>query len=140
MQFRIHVSLDVSDLGAAVQFYQTIFGVAPTKYYDDYANFRLEQPALHLALVHQPDQGSRSRGDEHFGVEIFNSQILQAWQQRVEAAGIVPLIEQGVTCCYAVANKFWVQDPDGHRWEFWVRTDEADSMHDPQPAAVTCCS
>lgn len=140
MSFRIHISLDVTDLKAAVQFYQVLFGVEPTKQYDDYANFRLDQPALHLALVHHPDRAPRSQRDEHFGVEVFDVTTLNTWQQRVEAAGITPRIEQGVTCCYAVGDKFWVQDPDGYEWEFWIRTDEAETMYAPVPASVPCCS
>ncbi len=140
MHFRPHISLDVTDLEAAVRFYQVIFGVEPTKRYPDYANFRLEYPALHLALVHRPDRDPSPRGDEHFGVEIFDPQTLHTWRERVEAAGVTPRIEQQVTCCYAVGDKFWVQDPDGHEWEFWVRTDEAETLYAPQPAAVPCCS
>ena len=51
-------------------------------------------------------------------------------------------VEEQVTCCYAVANKFWLTDPDGHEWEFWVRTDEADSMHGEtaETDAVGCCA
>jgi hypothetical protein len=76
-------------------------------------------------------------------------------------AGLTPRIEETVTCCYAVADKFWLKDPDGNEWEFWVRHEEADRMHGadqeagcgtegvccapatmPEPVAVksSCCS
>ncbi len=144
MQYRPHISLDVANLEAAVRFYCAVFGVAPTKHYPDYANFRLESPAIHLALVVNSERNPETKGSEHFGVELFDRDALAKWQEQVEAAGIVPRIEQSVTCCYAVADKFWLRDPDGHEWEFWVRSDEADSMHGrptvqvEEPAA--CCN
>ncbi|MBC8123590.1 MAG: VOC family protein [Gemmatimonadaceae bacterium] len=146
MQYRPHISLDVADLEAAVRFYCAVFGVAPTKRYLDYAHFRLESPALHLALVVNPDRDLRARGNEHFGIELFDRDALAKWQGQVEATGIVPRLEQSVTCCYAIADKFWLTDPDGHEWEFWVRSDEADSMHGQGqstirvPEPVVCCA
>jgi catechol 2,3-dioxygenase-like lactoylglutathione lyase family enzyme len=160
MKFRPHISLEVSDLEASIHFYQTVFGTEPTKQYADYANFRLEEPALHLALVNKP--GHRPyQGDQHFGIELFEDAQLADWKHKVVAAGLTPRIEETVTCCYAVADKFWLKDPDGNEWEFWVRHEEADRMHGadqevgcgtegvccapattPEPVAVksSCCS
>ena len=42
---------------------------------------------------------------------------------------MTPRVEEQVTCCYAVADKWWAADPDGNEWEFWVRSDEADRRH-----------
>lgn len=36
MQLRLHISLDVTDLEAAVNFYGAVFAFLPTKRYDDY--------------------------------------------------------------------------------------------------------
>lgn len=68
---------------------------------------------------------------------------LSDWLSKAEGSGLSPRIEENVTCCYATANKFWAQDPDGHEWEFWVRSGEADSMHgvEPEPREkVQCCA
>lgn len=139
MQLRLHINLDVTDLEAAVNFYGAVFACPPTKRYDDYANFRLEEPALHLALVVQPRRARE--GNQHFGIELFDISALAAWQSRIEAARLPMRIEQSITCCYAVADKFWLMDPDGHEWEFWVRSDEADSMHGPtQQSQEACCA
>jgi len=142
MNFRPHISLEVADLEAAVQFYRLVFDQEPTKRYSDYANFRLESPPLHLALVHAPERSAVRPGNEHFGIELFDRDALHGWQQRLVAAGLPLRIEQQVTCCYAVGDKFWITDPDAHEWEFWVRSEEADAMHGPtqqigQPAQ--CC-
>ncbi|MEO0605737.1 MAG: hypothetical protein AAF211_30170 [Myxococcota bacterium] len=42
-----------------------------------------------------------------------------------------------MTCCYAVGDKFWATDPDGHEWELWVRTADAESMGSGLPPSDT---
>lgn len=128
MKTRIHVSLPVSNLEASKAFYAKLFGTSPTKVKADYANWRLDTPALHLALVHAPAAAKVANPVRHFGVELFDDDDLTDWRERAKAAGMELRIEEEVTCCYAVANKFWAHDPDGNEWEFWVRSEEAESM------------
>ncbi|NEP01718.1 MAG: glyoxalase/bleomycin resistance/dioxygenase family protein [Symploca sp. SIO2E9] len=150
MKFRTHISLDVANLDASVDFYTIVFGTEPSKQRSDYANFRLQEPALHLALVAQSGHTSQISPNQHFGIELFEDGQLNNWRERVTAAGLVPRIEESVTCCYAVADKFWLQDPDGNDWEFWVYKSEAESMHAqesnnccapsiPKPVETACC-
>ncbi len=139
MKTRIHVNIDVRDLDQSVAFYGTLFGTEPSKTREDYANFRLDTPALHLALVHDPEHTPANR-DQRFGVELFDDAELDGWRERVEAAGMTTRIEEEVTCCYAVANKFWAQDPDGNDWEFWVRHAEAEAMSDKPASSGECCA
>jgi catechol 2,3-dioxygenase-like lactoylglutathione lyase family enzyme len=137
MQTRIHINLSVSDLDSSVAFYTRLFGEGPSKIRGDYANWRLDTPALHLALVSNPDFEKPATG-EHFGVELFENDALDGWRERAADAGVAVRTEEQVTCCYAVANKFWAADPDGNEWEFWVRSGEAESMHDtPMPMAIS---
>ena len=138
MKTRIHVNLNVRDLTQSVAFYSTLFGHVPTKVRSDYANFRLDAPALHLALVHKPTH-QKVESEQHFGVELFEDTELDTWRERVTDAGLGARIEEEVTCCYAVANKFWVQDPDGNEWEFWVRHAEAEAMRE-SGAESECCA
>jgi hypothetical protein len=35
-----------------------------------------------------------------------------------------------------MADKFWLKDPDGHAWEFWVHIAEADRMQGEEAVAV----
>jgi catechol 2,3-dioxygenase-like lactoylglutathione lyase family enzyme len=140
---RIHVSLQVADLDRSIAFYTRLFGTGPSKLRGDYANWRLDEPALHLALVHAPG-APRKTTHEHFGVELFEGEDLASWQQRAAAAGLALRTEEQVTCCYAVADKFWAQDPDGHEWEFWVRSEEAEAMRGAAMPTTTgasvCCA
>lgn len=131
MTQRIHISLRVSDLDRAVRFYGAMFGREPSKRFDDYANFRFDEPPIHLALV--PDASGAHAGDApgalpHYGVELGSHEALAAWRRRAEEAGLAPRSEEDVTCCYARADKFWLADPDGNAWEFWVRRADAPVM------------
>lgn len=129
MDTRVHVSIEVSNLNQAVDFYSRLFHTKPTKLRDDYANFRMETPQLHLALVHNPDRPKEPHSNRHYGIELFADDRLNAWRKAAEDAGVKLRIEEKTTCCYAVADKFWARDPDGHEWEFWVRHAEAETMH-----------
>ncbi|MBX3461254.1 MAG: VOC family protein [Planctomycetes bacterium] len=141
MKTRIHISVPVSDLEASKAFYTRLFGAQPTKAKPDYANWRLDQPALHLALVQAPHAVEKKNQVRHFGVELFDNGDLGDWRKRAEQAGMQLRIEEQVTCCYAVADKFWAQDPDGNEWEFWVRSEEAEAMHAGREAKEgECCA
>ena len=56
----------------------------------------------------------------HAGFRFRNSTELVALQRRLEEAGVSTIREEGVECCYAKQTKFWLQDPDGNLWEFYV--------------------
>lgn len=145
MDSRIHISLEVSDLDNSVAFYSRLFRHAPTKLKSDYANFRLESPQLHLALVHNPSRGVEPQSNRHYGVELFADERLKIWLESARTSGLQTRIEDQTTCCYAVADKFWARDPDGHEWEFWVRHGEAETMHEAKTERVAsddsaCCA
>ena len=138
MKSRIHINLSVRDLEASKAFYAELFGAAPSKEREGYANWRLDAPALHLALVHDPAARPAGESERHFGVELFDQGELATWQARPKKKRVSLRLEEQVTCCYAVGNKFWAKDPDGNEWEFWVRTGEAESMTGEQNAE--CCT
>jgi catechol 2,3-dioxygenase-like lactoylglutathione lyase family enzyme len=133
---RVHISLPVSDLAASIDFYRRLFGTAPSKERSDYANFRLDSPAIHLSLCPSASAAASS-AHQHFGVELPDAASLAAWTDRLEASGLAVREEKGETCCYAVADKTWATDPDGHPWELWVRTADADQRSGSSPA---CCA
>lgn len=142
MKTRVHISIPVQDLEASTRFYQNLLGAPPTKLKADYANFRLDSPSLHLALVSSPAAGNSPGGASHFGVELFDAKDLATWRARLESAELPLTVEEGVTCCYAVADKVWATDPEGNRWEIWVRQDEAETKaEEPTECCETsCCS
>jgi catechol 2,3-dioxygenase-like lactoylglutathione lyase family enzyme len=141
MKTRIHISVPVSNLEASKRFYTALFGTDPSKVKPDYANWRLDQPALHLALVQAPQAAKGHNAVRHFGVELFADADLKGWRERVANAGLTLRDEEEVVCCYAKADKFWAQDPDGNEWEFWVRHEEADAMKGESSAREgECCA
>lgn len=44
-----------------------------------------------------------------------------------------PRAEERVSCCYAVQDQVWVQDPDGAQWEVYT------VLADAPTAASSCC-
>ena len=133
---RVHISLPVSDLNKSQAFYASMFGQPASKVRDDYLNFRLDEPAIHLALVQS--ERAEAHASQHFGVELPDAESFASWQERAlqaeKAMAVEP--EPDAKCCYARAEKVWLVDPDGHRWELWHRTGEYDAMIE-KPAA--CC-
>lgn len=123
---RIHISLNVSSVKRSASFYSTLFGQEVSKSKQAYANFRLDQPPIHLALV---EKGSpQNTGLSHLGIELPNAGALRDWRTRLEDSDIAFSVEGEANCCYATADKLWLEDPDGYRWEVWVRTGEFESM------------
>ena len=47
---RFHLSINVSDLGKSVRFFEALFGKKPAKQRSDYAKFELDDPPLVLSL------------------------------------------------------------------------------------------
>jgi catechol 2,3-dioxygenase-like lactoylglutathione lyase family enzyme len=137
MTTRIHVSLPVTDLEASVAFYSALFGTEPSKRKDDYANFRLDGPPIHLALVATGAGQPGTDGIRHNGVEVDSAEALAAWRTRLDEAEVTYRVEDDAVCCYAKADKLWVDDPDGNPWELWVRTGDAEVMSAP---SKPCCS
>jgi catechol 2,3-dioxygenase-like lactoylglutathione lyase family enzyme len=131
---RVHVSLNVRDLDAAVAYYSKLFGAKPSKRKPGYANFALDRPPLKLALVEVPDASERLN---HLGVEVFEQADVDAAVERLGAAGIAGEVEVDRSCCHARQNKVWSADPQGARWEFYrvLAADDSVPDVDPEPVA-----
>ena len=114
---RAHLSLDVRNVPASVEFYQKVFGVAPQKQTTDYAKFDLTTPALNLAFV---SSTGRVSAVNHLGIEVESAGDIAGWKQRLQEQGILEKIEEGVACCFARQDKLWFTDPDGNAWEVFT--------------------
>lgn len=114
---RPHLSLDVHNVPASVEFYQKVFGVAPQKYTSDYAKFDLTEPALNFSLL---SSTGRISAVDHLGVEVQSIEEVAAWKTRLQNAGILARVEANVACCYARQDKVWFSDPDGNAWEVFT--------------------
>ncbi len=130
---RLQLALNVDDLDTSVAFYSALFGTPPAKTRPGYANFAVAEPPLKLVLIENPGQGGSIN---HLGVEVADTAAVDAEQTRLAAAGFASVDERATTCCYALQDKFWVEDaPNGEQWE--VYTVLADS---PTFASDTCCA
>jgi catechol 2,3-dioxygenase-like lactoylglutathione lyase family enzyme len=121
---RFHLSINVSDLAKSADFLEKVLGVAPAKCRPDYAKFEFDHPPLVLSLEPHAPQGAGALN--HLGFRFPDSAALVEVQRRLEAAGIRTQREEGVECCYAKQTKFWVHDPDGGLWEFYVLEGDID--------------
>jgi extradiol dioxygenase family protein len=138
MPSKVHLSLDVNHLEESVRFYSTLFATQPTKVKPGYAKFDLENPAVNLTLEeHKP---CCITGVSHMGVRVDSlEQVLEA-KQRLEAAGYKTEDEMNTTCCYAVQDKIWAQDPTGYRWEVYIFKQDSEQAFESQKAeAAAAC-
>lgn len=137
---RMHVSLYVSDIRATVDFYTTFFGVEATKVKPGYAKFELAEPGLIISFVENADRVKSNFG--HLGIQVASKEEMERRLEVARANNHVSLEEIGTACCYAVQDKFWATDPDGHQWEVYYF--HADSeFNDPKYAnedTSACCS
>ena len=119
---RVQLALNVSDLEAAVDFYSKLFGSEPAKRRPGYANFAIAEPPLKLVLIENAvDRGAGVAGAlNHLGVEVETPEEVQLATSRLTTAGMEPDVQESTTCCYAVQDKAWVDDPDGVPWEVYT--------------------
>jgi catechol 2,3-dioxygenase-like lactoylglutathione lyase family enzyme len=136
-----HVSLNVSNIDAAVAFYERAFGVPVTKRRPGYAKFDLTTPSLNLSMVEAPRTGVNA---SHFGIQVASTDDVLEAKSRFQAAGLRTITEEQTSCCYAVQDKVWVEDPDGNSWEVFVVLADAQVMGSglsatAQGSAAACC-
>jgi catechol 2,3-dioxygenase-like lactoylglutathione lyase family enzyme len=132
---RVQLALNVSNIEEAVAFYSKLFQVAPAKRRDGYANFAVGSPPLKLVLIENPDAAGSLN---HLGVEVFSTDEVAAAQARLAGDGLATATEENVTCCYAVQDKVWVDDPDGAPWEIYTVLGDSDAP-DGELRSVDVC-
>ncbi|AKT38685.1 ArsI/CadI family heavy metal resistance metalloenzyme [Chondromyces crocatus] len=120
-----HVSLNVSTIEDSVAFYERVFGVPATKRRPGYAKFDLQVPSLNLTMQEAPRTGVNA---SHFGVQVASTADVLEAKERFEAAGLKTFTEADTSCCYAVQDKVWIEDPDGNSWEVFVVKGDAAVM------------
>jgi catechol 2,3-dioxygenase-like lactoylglutathione lyase family enzyme len=136
MSRRLQLALNVNDIDQAVAFYAKLFGTEPAKRRPGYANFTIAEPPLKLVLLENPGQGGSLN---HLGVEVPDTDTVEAEQARLTNAGLAGVEERDTTCCYAKQDKFWVQGaPDGESWEIYTVLADSQTFYgeDHGPA---CC-
>ena len=138
---RVQLALNVSDLDEAIDFYSRLFGTPPAKVHPGYANFAIADPPLKLVLMEHPEsRGSGVVGAlNHLGIEVMSPDEVAEASGRLSGQGLATLDQEQTTCCFAVQDKVWVDDPDETPWE--VYTVLADAPAETGIAGDgTCCT
>jgi len=135
---RVQLALNVTDVDAAVDFYSRLFATPVAKRKPGYANFEIADPPLKLVLIEAPEGGTLN----HLGVETEAPAEVVAAEARLTASGLDTTGVDDTVCCYAEKVETWVTDPDGARWEWYVKTADAEVFAGVAPdtaAGPACC-
>lgn len=135
---RLQLALDVSDIDEAVEFYTKLFATGPAKRKPGYANFAIAEPPLKLVLFENPNGGGTLN---HLGVEVETAAQVSDAEVRLSDDGLETTGVDDTVCCYAEKTETWVTDPDGARWEWYVKTGDAEQMSNTVVGAEAgaCC-
>lgn len=142
---RVQLALNVADIDAAVDFYGKLFNATPAKRRPGYANFAIVEPPLKLVLIEDKERGPGIGGAlNHLGVEVESADEVAAASARLAGESLDTLVQENTSCCYAVQDKVWVNDPDGAAWEWYtVLSDSAQASNlaiESTGAATGCCT
>ena len=125
---RLHVHLHVEDLDRSVRFYRTLFGAAPSKLKDDYAQWLLDEPAVNFAVSTKECCEGEGGGISHLGIQVDDDDALAGITAALTEAEQTIFEEREKLCCYARGNKTWAADPDGVVWETFHRLGHSETM------------
>ncbi len=129
---RMHVMLKVNDLNESIEFYSTLFGVAPTKQKEDYAKWMLDDPRVNFSIAEREG----AKGIEHLGIEAESEEELLELRSNIDRTHGLSRNEGETTCCYANSDKSWISDPQGVEWEAFHTFGESENYSSEEKA---CC-
>ena len=144
---RLQLAINVTDLDKAVEFYSRLFDTAPAKVKPGYANFAIADPPVKLVLFEGPEGATLN----HLGVEVESAEEVLTAERRLSEAGLETTGVDETICCFAEKAETWVVDPDGARWEWYVKSGDAEQIHNTivrslpldtgtERASRTCCA
>ena len=133
---RLQLALNVRNIDEAVAYHSKLFGAAPHKRRDGYANFAIDRPPLKLVLFENAAAKERLN---HLGVEVLDHEIVESTLKRLSREGIVDEVQHGTTCCHAIQEKIRSREPDGLRQESYRIIDDEPGM-DKDPIGKACCA
>ena len=122
---RLQLAINVTDIARAVEFYSRLFDTAPAKVKPGYANFAVADPPLKLVLFEGPEGATIN----HLGVEVESAGEVVSAERRLSAAGLETTGVDETLCCFAEKAETWVVDPDGARWEWYVKSGDSEQIH-----------
>jgi catechol 2,3-dioxygenase-like lactoylglutathione lyase family enzyme len=139
---RIQLALNVTNLESSIVFYSKLLSIEPAKVRPGYANFAVADPPLKLVLIEQADD--RGQGVEgalnHLGVEVETPDEVVVSAARLSGEGMRTHVQEDTTCCYALQDKVWVDDPDQVPWEIYTVLADADGTSGMTCSSDGCCS
>jgi hypothetical protein len=142
---RLHVHVAVDNLADSIKFYSGMFSSDPTVVKSDYAKWQLEDPRMNFAI----SQRGAVAGLDHLGIQVESDTELAVMQSRLDSLQPGVEKEEGVACCYAKSDKYWVTDPSGIAWETFHTLDsipvyggasQIRSTQSKSPLAAACCT
>ena len=144
---RLQLAINVTDLDRAVAFYSRLFDASPAKVKPGYANFAIADPPLKLVLFEGPEGATIN----HLGVEVETAEEVVSAERRLTGVGLETTGVDETICCFAEKAETWVVDPDGARWEWYVKSGDAEQIHntivrsiptdaEPDSAPKPCCT
>jgi hypothetical protein len=78
---------------------------------------------------------------------VSSSEQVLAARARLHQNELSVTVEDQVTCCYALQDKVWVQDPDGAAWEVYTVLEDsaefgknATEFSESPTHSSVCCS
>jgi catechol 2,3-dioxygenase-like lactoylglutathione lyase family enzyme len=116
---KAHVSLNVRNVPASIDFYRKLFGIEPLKVRQGYAKFDVNNPPLNLSL-NETSFLKAGSNLSHLGLQVTSTDDVLAIRNRWQAEGLTPRDEMQTNCCFALQDKAWVTDPDGNEWEVFT--------------------
>jgi hypothetical protein len=76
-------------------------------------------------------------------VGVESTDEVTAATDRLNGTGLETATEDNVSCCYAVQDKVWVDDPDGAPWEIYTVLSDSDvpqsSLRTEGPGSSCSC-
>jgi catechol 2,3-dioxygenase-like lactoylglutathione lyase family enzyme len=132
---KAHLALNVKNVEQSITFYRKMLGIEPSKVRTGYAKFDVQNPPLNLTLNEVPFSGRGALS--HLGIQVSSTDDVLAMRESWAEAGLITRDEMQTSCCYAVQDKTWVNDPDGNEWEVFVVLE--DNLPETNKAA-SCCA
>jgi catechol 2,3-dioxygenase-like lactoylglutathione lyase family enzyme len=130
-----HLAINIRNVTESIAFYRKMFGIEPAKVRTGYAKFDVQNPPLNFTLNQVPfnERGALS----HLGLQVGSTEDVLSFRERWAESGLTTRDEMQTSCCYAVQDKTWVNDPDGNEWEVFVVLE--DNLPESKKS-TTCCA
>ncbi len=118
-----HVAVYVRSIPEAVEQYRKLLGIEPAKVRHDYAKFELTDPPVIFSLNVGGEPGTLS----HLGIRYASTGEVASEMVRVKQSDVPLFQQEGTTCCYAKADKFWARDGAGIPWEMYTLLEDVEA-------------